>query len=800
MSKPLNVMLIEDSEDDALLLIRELRRGGYEPAFERVETPEFMRAALERRQWDLIISDYVLPKFSGMAALAMLKESGTDLPFIIVSGNIGEDIAVGAMKAGAHDYILKGNMTRLVPAVERELREARIRRERRQAHDALTEQSKTLEAFFTHSINPLVFLDKDFNFLRVNQAYAQACGRDVAEFPGHNHFEFYPDKENEAIFRGVVETKVPFQTFARPFVFPDHPEWGVTYWDWSLVPVLEETGEADFLVFSLKDVTLSKRAEDALRAAAVYNRNLIEASLDPLVTIDVSGKITDVNLATERITGYSRSELIGTDFSDYFSEPERARVGHRKVFEEGVVHNYFLEIRDREGAMTPVLYNASIYRNETGDVIGAFAAARDITERREAENRVNATNALLKLFSQSLSRREYLDAVVEHFREWCKCRCVGIRLLDDRGNIPYESYTGFSREFWESENLLSIKKDQCACIRVISEKPEPQDAPVMTELGSFFSGNTVKFVGELTEEEKTRFRGACLRSGFLTVAIIPIRHYGEVFGAIHLADEREGRIPPKTLEFLEMTSPLIGEALYRFSIEEKLERNNEELRNLSLHLQTALEKERTNVARDIHDELGQILTALKMDLSWLADKYTDHKILSKKTKAMIEIVNATIKTVKRICSQLRPGLLDDLGLTAAIEWHAEEFQARSGIACDVTFIPDNIILDRDRSIAVFRIFQETLTNVLRHAEATEVRAVFEQKDHDIVICIEDNGRGISERQITNPHSFGLIGMRERVLSFGGNFEILGVRNQGTAIRIVIPLGPRADDSAPEPAL
>ena len=130
------------------------------------------------------------------------------------------------------------------------------------------EKSRMLEAFFKHSLSPLVFLDKDFNFIRVNEAYARACNRDVSEFPGHNHFEFYPHKENEEIFKKVVETKAPFHAIAKPFIFPDHPEWGVTYWDWTLFPVLDDKGEVDFLVFSLEDVTDRKIAEEALQKSA----------------------------------------------------------------------------------------------------------------------------------------------------------------------------------------------------------------------------------------------------------------------------------------------------------------------------------------------------------------------------------------------------------------------------------------------------------------------------------------------------------------------------------------------------
>ncbi len=137
MGKPLRVLIVEDSVDDTILLLHELRQSGYDPAFERVDTSEAMDEALEKRSWDIVISDYVMPGFSGLAALRLLKARGIDLPFILVSGQIGEDAAVEAMRAGAGDYIPKGSMVRLVPAIERELRDAQVRRERKQAEDAL---------------------------------------------------------------------------------------------------------------------------------------------------------------------------------------------------------------------------------------------------------------------------------------------------------------------------------------------------------------------------------------------------------------------------------------------------------------------------------------------------------------------------------------------------------------------------------------------------------------------------------------------------------------------------------------
>ncbi len=138
-----------------------------------------------------------------------------------------------------------------------------------------------MESFFKYTVTPLVFLDRDFNFIRVNEAYAKACRRDILQFPGHNHFEFYPS-DAKAKFEQVVRTKEPYAAIARPFTFPDHPEWGTTYWDWTLTPILDDAGEVESLVLSLEDVTKRKRAEEQVKAAHQYNRILIEASLDPL--------------------------------------------------------------------------------------------------------------------------------------------------------------------------------------------------------------------------------------------------------------------------------------------------------------------------------------------------------------------------------------------------------------------------------------------------------------------------------------------------------------------------------------
>lgn len=177
MNQPLHVLIVEDSEDDAELLLRTLRRGGYTPIYERVQTAEAMQVALHEKTWDIVVSDYSMPKFSAPAALAVLKESGIDIPFIIVSGTIGEETAVAALKAGAHDFMLKGDMPRLIPAMERELREAEMRRAGQQAESALRESEIRYRRMFEDTRAVQMIIDPNtWNILDANPAACEFYG------------------------------------------------------------------------------------------------------------------------------------------------------------------------------------------------------------------------------------------------------------------------------------------------------------------------------------------------------------------------------------------------------------------------------------------------------------------------------------------------------------------------------------------------------------------------------------------------------------------------------------------------
>jgi signal transduction histidine kinase len=216
--------------------------------------------------------------------------------------------------------------------------------------------------------------------------------------------------------------------------------------------------------------------------------------------------------------------------------------------------------------------------------------------------------------------------------------------------------------------------------------------------------------------------------------------------------------------------------------------SRERLRNLSAHLQTAREEERKGMAREIHDELGQSLTTLKLNLILLRDDLcTDDPNITEKVAPMLNLIDTTIKSVKQIITSLRPRLLDDLGLTAALEWQMDDFRQRTGVECNISIQPPEITLDPDRSTAIFRIFQETLTNIARHAMATKVNVTLNQSDNLIELCVKDNGRGITLLELSNPKSFGLLGIRERAYYWGGRVDIKGTQNEGTIVIVQLPL-------------
>jgi signal transduction histidine kinase len=225
-----------------------------------------------------------------------------------------------------------------------------------------------------------------------------------------------------------------------------------------------------------------------------------------------------------------------------------------------------------------------------------------------------------------------------------------------------------------------------------------------------------------------------------------------------------------------------------------------DLRALAARVQSVQEEEQRRIAREIHDELGQALTALKMDLSWLMGRLPPESAqLLEKTRSMSAQIDSMVHSVRELAARLRPEVLDELGLPAAIKWQAREFQLRAGIRCDVTLPVEEFALDQERATALFRIFQELLTNVIRHAAATKVEVVLRYAEGSLLLEVIDDGSGIVETAIRSPSSLGLLGMRERAAPFGGRLEISPRRGRGTSVRVLIPVPAPAAEAASQAA-
>jgi PAS domain S-box-containing protein len=302
MGAPLTVLLVEDSEDDALLLVRTLRRGGYDPTWERIDTARAMEAALDGRSWDLVISDHSMPAFSSLAALELLRRKGfVDLPFIIVSGQIGEDAAVAAMKAGAHDYLMKDNLARLNTAIERELRDAEMRRERRQAQEKY-------RSIFQNAIEGIFQTTVDGRFLTANPAMARMLGYESPEellgTISDIRDRLYVEPElREEFYRLALR-----DGFVSGFEIQMHRKDGNSVWvSANARAIYDEGGDISGYEGTVENITKRKRAEEALREIREAERRRIARELHDVVLQDLTYALQSMQVLRRMPDGVDRA-------------------------------------------------------------------------------------------------------------------------------------------------------------------------------------------------------------------------------------------------------------------------------------------------------------------------------------------------------------------------------------------------------------------------------------------------------------------------------------------------------------
>jgi two-component system sensor histidine kinase UhpB len=493
-----------------------------------------------------------------------------------------------------------------------------------------------------------------------------------------------------------------------------------------------DAGGGRLFVFA-RDITERKQAEDAMRESEERYRNLVESISDVVYAIDSSGMLTYISPVVKNTLGYEPDELIGRQFLEFVHKEDHDLLMRRfSELREGIARHSDYRVIGKHADIKWVrtLTNPII---KEGGFVGAHGVLIDITERKQAEE------ALIK---SELRFRNSFDlpligfAITSPEKEWIE---VNDRIC---------SILGYSRDEIVQRTWLELT--------------HPDDLPAdIEQFNLILSGQIEKYSMD------KRF----------------IRKDGQVVWtsiSVGCVRKPDGRV--------DYIIGLMEDISERKRAEEQLKSSMGQLRTLSAHLQSIREEERAMMAREIHDELGQELTGLKMDLSWLVKRLSkNQKSLISKTESMLKLVDSTIQTVRKISSKLRPGVLDDLGIVAAIEWQTQDFRDRTGIKCELNSSVEDVELDRDRSTAVFRIFQETLTNVVRHAKATRIIVNVDEDAGNLILRVKDNGRGITESKISHPKSLGLLGMRERVLLFGGEVKISGIPGEGTTVTVTIPL-------------
>ncbi len=400
MSKPLHVLMIEDSEDDALLMLRELKKGGYEPLYKRVETAETMSAALKEKTWDVILCDYQMPQFNGLAAIALLKETGIDIPIIIVSGAIGEETAADCMRFGAHDYVMKGNLSRLVPATERELKDILVRRARKQAE-------KEWENIFQAIAHPTLILDPTHGIIAANKAAVCASGMSRTDLIGRQCYDVFHGKDGcspppgcpvgKLLVSGQAETlDAEMETLGGVFLV-------------SCTPIHDQQGRVEKIIHIAMDITERKRAEEALRSSERRLSDIIEFFPDATLVIDNEGKVIAWNHAIEIMTGVKAEDMLGKENYEYavafYGERRPTLIDialHPELEREKSYTNF-----EQKGdilfgeSYAPGLFGddvhlsatASVLRDVRGKIVAAIECIRDDTERKQAQEDLSRAEA-----------------------------------------------------------------------------------------------------------------------------------------------------------------------------------------------------------------------------------------------------------------------------------------------------------------------------------------------------------------------------------------------------------------------
>ena len=611
--------------------------------------------------------------------------------------------------------------------------------------------------------NPIIFC---------NAAFEKITGYSLNEIQGRNgRFLQGNDTNQEGLhqLRAAIKAKQGCQVVLR-----NYKKDGTLFWnDLRLAPVFNEEGELINYIGVLADITEHKSIEDALRAIAEttatltgkdFLRFLVQTLANSLnVKYAFLTECTDLSKKTLRTLAFWN----GTGFEDNFEyglahTPCEGVIEGQVCFYPHSIQQHFPHDEDLKTLNVESYLGYPLF-NQSGEILGHLVAM----DTQMISNESGAIPIIKLLASRAVAEIE------RNQTEGALRRSEG-RLRQVIDLVPQ----------------LIFAKDQEGRFILCNEALAKIHG---TTVQALIGKTDADFA--LSKDEVNQFRKddlAVIESG--KVKVIKEEQMTDKSGKLHYLFTT--KIP---FVFADTTLPSVlgvsTDITEQKMVESQLRESYERTRDLTARLEAAEESERKRIARELHDEFGQMLTGLKFDTAWLYRHLAKEKSVAStqsyldKLKAMSSRLDQTIQSVRRIATSLRPSILDDLGLIPALEWQAQEFQGRTGVQCEVTTAPElvNTVLEAERATALFRIAQELFTNVMRHAGASKVKLNLRQEDSFLILTIQDNGRGLPEREIGQRASLGLLGIKERIAPFGGKFLIRGKPGKGTRATVFIPL-------------
>ncbi len=574
-----------------------------------------------------------------------------------------------------------------------------------------------------------------------------------------------------------------------------------------------------------------RQAQEILEESRSRYSDLYDFAPIGYLTLDELGIIREANLTAARLLQVERSRLMDRQLTHFMVTEDRGAFRrHLNLVLKGRERQTVelrLQIRDGQAFFT--LLESAFYQDTAGRSL-VRTTFSDTSKRKWDEKALQASFRFLEIANYHKRMAPLLQAFVAEIKNLTGYKAAGIRILQENGEIPYESYDGFRQEFYDLENRLSIWVDRCMCINIVKGDTDPQ-LPYYTPGGSFYINRLDEFFCKLSPEVQGSLRGNCRKFGYESMALVPIRLGDQILGMVHAADPRKDLMPLATVELLEKLGMQLGTAIQRVRAEEALHRAHadlerlvgertaelkftveslqeeiterlraeealkeaeQRLRFLASQLLTAQERERKRISLELHDDLGQSLMVLKLQMR-AVEKNLPPELKDARDGCSVALnyLDGIIDNIRRISNDLRPSILEDIGLSGTLIRLFEEFCKGQEIECSIDMDDIANSLSRETEIIIYRIFQETLTNIGKHAQATKVEMAIKKCGETIHFSVKDNGTGFNVEQVlagtATAGGMGLGSMEERVRMLDGTLKLWSQEGKGTKISFLLPI-------------